>query len=59
MTYQGTFLKHLLKETFKHNKTKSKYRKKAVLINLLTLFSYWSNQIEKLIAAVKSACSHD
>ena len=31
----------------------SKYGRKLVLINLLTLFSYWSNQMEKLIAAVK------
>ena len=29
------------------------YGRKAVLIKLLTLFSYWTNQMEKLIAAVK------
>ena len=32
---------------------KSKYERKLVLIKLLTVFSYWSNQMEKLIAAVK------
>ena len=32
---------------------KSRYERKPVLIKSLTLFNYWSNQMEKLIAAVK------
>ena len=32
---------------------KFRYERKPLLIKLLTLFNYWSNQMEKLIAAVK------
>ena len=32
---------------------KTQIWKRPMLIKLLTLFSYWSNQMEKLIAAVK------
>ena len=33
---------------------KSKYEWKRVLIKLLTLFNNWSNQMEKLVAAVQT-----
>ena len=50
-TRQRTFLKQL--ENFRTCRRISKYGRKPVLIILLTLFNYWSNQMEKLIAAVK------
>ena len=37
----------------------SRYERKPVLIKLLTLFNYWSNQMGKLIAAVKYPCLND
>ena len=41
------------KENLQTCQRKSKYGRKPVLIKLSTLFSYWSNQMEKPIAAVK------
>ena len=38
---------------------KSRYERKPVLIKLLTLFNYWSNQMEKLLLLLKSPYSHD
>ena len=52
--YQRTFLKQLLKKTFKLAKENSNIEENLCLIDkLLMLFNYWSNQMEKLIAAVK------
>ena len=33
---------------------KSKYGRKSVLLKILMLFDYWSNEIEKFVVAVKS-----
>ena len=41
------------KEILRTYQRKSRYERKPVLIKLLALFNYWSNQMEKLIAAVK------
>ena len=41
------------KENLQTYQRKSRYGRKPVLIKLSTLFSYWSNQMAKLIAAVK------
>ena len=41
------------KENLRTYQRKSKYGRESVLVKLLTLFGYWSNQVEKLIAAVK------
>ena len=41
------------KENHQTHHRKSRYERKPVLIKLLTLFNYWSNQMEKSIAAVK------
>ena len=48
------FVKQLLKETLRtYQKTPEILKKTCVLlIKLLTLFNYWSNQMEKVIAAV-------
>ena len=48
------FLEAANKENLRIYQRKSKYGRKPVLINLLTLFNYWSNQMKKLIAAVKT-----
>ena len=42
-----------VKENLLTYQRKVKYGRKPVVIKLLTLFNYWSNQMEKLIAAVK------
>ena len=42
-----------MKESLPTYQRKSRYERKPVLIKLLTLFNYWFNQMEKLIAAVK------
>ena len=47
------FLEAATKENLRTYQRKSRYERKPVLIKLLTLFNYWSNQMEKLIAAVK------
>ena len=47
------FLKIATKENLQTKQRKSKYGTKPVLIKLLTLFNYWSNQMERLTAAVK------
>ena len=47
------FLEAATKENLRNYQRKSRYERKPVLIKLLTLFSYWSNQMEKLTAAVK------
>ena len=41
------------KENLPTYQRKSRYMRKPVLIKLLPLFHYWSNQMEKFIAAVK------
>ena len=41
------------KQRFQTYQRKSKYGRKPVLIKLLTLLNYWSNQMEKLNAAVQ------
>ena len=41
------------KENLRTYQRKTRYERKPVLIKLLTLFSYWSNLMEKFIAAVK------
>ena len=41
------------KGNLSNNQRNSKYERKSVLIKLLMLFNYCSNQTEKLIAAVK------
>ena len=47
-------MKQQLKKTFKPNEENPNiYGWKPVLIKLLRLFNYWSNQMEKLTAAVK------
>ena len=45
------------KENLQTYQRKFKYGKKPVLIKLLKLFNYWSNQMEKL--SLKSSCSRD
>ena len=40
------------KENLRTYQRKSKYEREPVLAKLLTLFGYWSNQVEKLIALV-------
>ena len=47
------FLKAATKENLQTYQRKPKYGKKPVLIKLLKMFNYWTNQIEKLITAVK------
>ena len=47
------FLETATKENLQTKQRKSKYGRKHVLIKLLTLFHYWSNQMEKVIAAVE------
>ena len=47
------FLKIATKENLQTKQRKSKYGTKLVLIKFLTLFNYWSNQMERLTAAVK------
>ena len=51
-TYQRTFLKQLLKKTFKPTKENPSTVEK-LLIKLLTLFFYCFNQLEKLTTSVK------
>ena len=51
-TYQRTFLKQLLKKTFKPTKENPSTVEK-LLIKLLTLFFYCFNQMEKLTTSVK------
>ena len=41
------------KENLQTYQRKSNYGRTPVLIKLLTLLDYWSNQMEKLIAAIK------
>ena len=41
------------KENLRTYQRKSRYERKPALIKLLTLLNYWSNHMEKLIAAVK------
>ena len=53
VTYQITLSEVAAKENPQTYQRKPRYERKPVLIKLLTLFNYWSNQIEKLIAAVK------
>ena len=55
ITYQKTSLKQPLKKTFGRTKENpdSKEYMWFLLIKLLTLCSYWSNQKDKLIATVK------
>ena len=55
VTYQRTSMKQLLKKTFKPTKENLNIQEKlsVLLIKLLTLLNYYSNQIEKLIAPVK------
>ena len=48
-----TFSEAATKENLQTFQRKSKYERKSVLIMLLTLFSYWHNHMEKLIAPVK------
>ena len=48
----NNFFEPATKENLTYQR-KSKYERKTVLIKLLTLFNYWSNQMEKLIADVK------
>ena len=52
-TAKEQFLKQLLKTIFEPAKKNPNMVEKHVLIKLMTLFNYWSNQMEKLIAAVK------
>ena len=47
------FLEAATKKNFRIYQRKSRYERKIMLIKLSRLFNYWSNQIEKLIAAVK------
>ena len=47
------FFEAVTKEKPQTYQRKSRYERKPVLIKLLTLCNYWSNQMEKLIAAVK------
>ena len=42
-----------VKESLLIYQRKFKYGRKPVVIKLLTLFNYWSNQMKKLIAAFK------
>ena len=51
-TYQRTFLKQLLKKTFKPTKENPSTVEK-LLIKLLPLFFYCFNQMEKLTTSVK------
>ena len=48
----NNFFEPATKENLTYQR-KSKYERKTVLIKLLTLFNYWSNEMEKLIADVK------
>ena len=52
-TYQRTFLKQLLKKSFKPTKENPSTVEK-MLIKLLTLFFYCFNQMEKLTTSVKN-----
>ena len=47
------FFETVTKENPRTYQRKSKYGSKPVLIKLLMLFNYWSNQMEKLFATVK------
>ena len=49
----NNFFEEATKENLLTYQRKSNYERKPVLIKLLTLFNYWSNQMERLIAAVK------
>ena len=42
------------KENLRTYQKKSRYERKPVLIKLLALFNYWSNQMEKITASVKT-----
>ena len=42
------------KENLRTYQKKSRYERKSVLIKLLALFNYWSNQMEKITASVKT-----
>ena len=48
----NNFFEPATKENLTYQR-KFKYERKTVLIKLLTLFNYWSNQMEELIADVK------
>ena len=47
------------KENLQTYQRKFNYGRKPVLINLLTLFNYWSIRWRSLLLPLKSACSHD
>ena len=47
------FFEAVTERNFQTYQRKSKCRRKPVLLKLLTLFNYWSNQMEKLIGTVK------
>ena len=49
----NNFFEAATKENFQTYQRKSIYRRKPVMMKLLTLFNYLSNQMEKVIAAVK------
>ena len=51
VTYQGNSLKQLLKKTFGPSKENPNIE--VILIKLLTLYNYWSDQMKKTICAVK------
>ena len=48
------FFEAAIKENLQIYQRKSKYGRKTVLMKLLTLFNYWCNEMEKLIASVKA-----
>ena len=47
------FFEAAIKKNLRTYQRKSKNGRKTVLIKLLTFFSYWFNQMEKLVAAAK------
>ena len=49
----NNFFEAATKENLQTYQRKSIYRRKPVMMKLLTLFNYLSNQMEKLTAAVK------
>ena len=49
----NNFFEAATKENLQTYQRKSIYRRKPVMMKLLTLFNYLSNQMEKVIAAVK------
>ena len=49
----NNFFEAATKENLQTYQRKSIYRRKPVMMKLLTLFNYLSNQMEKVIAGVK------